>query len=110
MLEEFLTSAQLALMHIGAAREGASIAANHRDLRLGVEVEAAQRVRQVPHQIVIEGVQLLRPVEAQSRDLVLAGVFDQAHARPSCWLRAINLRCPMYTALPLIVSPLGQGS
>jgi hypothetical protein len=32
----------------------------------------------VTHQIIVEGVELLRPVEGQCRDLVAAGIFDQA--------------------------------
>jgi hypothetical protein len=39
-------------VHIGAAGKGAAVAADDRDLRLRVEIEAAQRIRQMPHQLV----------------------------------------------------------
>src|SRR5260370_16723076 len=78
MFEELLPLAEVTLVHIGAAGKGAPVAADDRDLRLRVEIEAAQRIRQMPHQLVAEGVEPLRPVEGQGRDLVLAGVFDQA--------------------------------
>src|SRR5438270_6590260 len=115
MFEEFLPLAQLALVHIGAAGKSAAIAADDRDLRLRVEIEAAQRVRQMPHQIVAEGVEPLRPVEGQGRDLVLAGVFDQARRallRHPRLLRAhlsshtSSKRQPLYWLFVIIVSPL----
>ena len=43
--EEFLAAAQLALLHVGAAREGAAAAVQDGDLRRVVHVEAMQRVR-----------------------------------------------------------------
>ena len=43
-LFEFVAAAQLALAHIGAARKGAALAVQDRDLGFVVEVEAAQRV------------------------------------------------------------------
>ena len=64
MLQEFFAPAQLPLMHIGAARKGAAVAANDRDLRLGVEVEMPERVGQMAHQLVAEGIQPVRPVQA----------------------------------------------
>jgi hypothetical protein len=63
MLQELLAPAQLPLMHIGAARKGPAIAANDRDLRVGVEVEAPQRIRQMPHKVVVEGVEPLRALQ-----------------------------------------------
>jgi hypothetical protein len=47
-LEELLATAQLALLHVGAAREGAAGAAQDRDLRRLVGVEAVQRLAQAP--------------------------------------------------------------
>jgi hypothetical protein len=52
MLQKFFAPAQLPLMHIGAARKGGAVAANDRDLRLGVEVEMPERVGQMAHQLV----------------------------------------------------------
>ena len=45
MFQEFLPLAQLPLVHTGAAGKGAAIAADDRDLRLRVEIEAAQRIQ-----------------------------------------------------------------
>jgi hypothetical protein len=118
MFQELLPLAQLPLVHIGAAGKGAAIAADDRDLRLRVEIEAAQRIRQMPHQFVAEGVEALRPVEGQGRDLVLAGVFDQARCallRHARLLRAYlsshtsSKRQPLYWLLVIIVSPLTSG-
>src|SRR5215469_521169 len=78
VLFEFLARAKLALLHVGAAGEGAAVAADDRDLRLPIEVETAQRDCQMPHQIFAEGVELFRPVEGQRRNLITAGIFDQA--------------------------------
>ena len=77
MLQELLSAAQLTLMHIGAARKGAAGAADDRDLRFRIEIEAAQRIRQMPHQIVAEGVEPIRPVQGQGRDPIRACIFDQ---------------------------------
>ena len=82
---ELLAFAQLALMHVGAARKGAAVAADDRDVRLRVEVEAPKRVRQMPHQLVAEGIEPIGPVQGQGGDLVLATILDEvgaAHLRP----------------------------
>jgi len=81
MLQEFLTFAELALMYIRATRKGAATAANHRDLRLGIEVEAAQRIRKMPHENVVERVQLLGSVQRQSCDLIATEIFDHTGRR-----------------------------
>src|SRR5258708_39335465 len=77
MFEELLPLAQLTLVHIGATGKGAPIAADDRDLRLRVEIEAAQRIRQMPHQLVAEGVEPLRPVEESAASLVEYACKDQ---------------------------------
>ena len=46
-LFEFVAAAQLALAHIGAAGKRAALAVEDRDLGLGIEVEAAQRLGQL---------------------------------------------------------------
>ena len=78
MLLEFLAPAQLALMHVRTARESAALATDDRDLRLGVEVEAAERIHQMPHQIVAKRVEPVGPVQGQGRDLIAAIIFDQS--------------------------------
>ena len=45
---ELLALAQLALLHVGAAGEGAAAAVDDGHLGLGVGVEAAQRVLRAP--------------------------------------------------------------
>ena len=77
MLQKLLAAPQLALMHIRTARKGAAGAADDRDLRFRVEVEAAQRIGQVAHQIVAERVEFLGSVEGQGGDLVIAAILDQ---------------------------------
>ena len=78
VLQKFVAPAQLALMHVRPARKGAAMPADDRDIGLGVEVEAPQCVGQMPHQIIAEGVQPVRPVQSQGRDPVAAHVLDQA--------------------------------
>ena len=51
-LQEFLAAAQLALLHVGAAREGAAVAAQDGDVRLVVGIEAMQRIAQHADQLV----------------------------------------------------------
>src|SRR5208283_1161767 len=75
---ELFALAQLTLVHVRTAGKSAALAADDRDLRLGVEIETPQRVHQVPDQLVAERVELLRPVQGQGRDLILASVFDKS--------------------------------
>ena len=65
-LQELLAAAQLALLDVGAAREGAAVAAQDGDLRLVVGVEAMQRIAQRADQLVAEGVELLRAIRASA--------------------------------------------
>jgi hypothetical protein len=63
-------------MYVGTAGKGAAAPVDDSNLRLRIEVETPQRVGQVTHQIVAEGVEPIGSVERQGRDLVAAGVFD----------------------------------
>ena len=117
MLQELLALAELALMHIGAARKRAAVAADHRDLGLGVEIEAPQRVGQMPDQLVAERVEPLRTVQGQSRDPIATSVFDQAGRARLCHPRSLRYlsshtsskRQPLYWLFVIIVSPLTSG-
>ena len=75
--QELLAAAQLALLHVGAAREGAAAARDDRDLRLVLHVEPVQRVRERADQFVVEGVQLVRAIERQGDDLAVPLVVDE---------------------------------
>jgi len=75
VLLEFLALAELTLVHIGAARKGPPVAADDRDLRLRVEVEAAQRVGEMPHEVVAESVESLGSVQRQCREPIATGVL-----------------------------------
>ena len=81
-LQELLAAAQLALLHVGAAREGAAGAAQDGDLRRLVGVEAVQRVAQRADQLVAEGIELLRAVEGQRDDLPVLLIVHERHRFP----------------------------
>ena len=49
-------------MHVGAARKGAAGATEDRHIGVTVEIEPAQRIGQIAHQIVAERVELVAPV------------------------------------------------
>src|SRR5260370_34858584 len=83
-LQEFLTAAQLALLDVGAAREGAAGAVQDGDLCLVVGVEAMQRVAQHADQLVAEGVELLRAIQCQRDDLAVPLIIHERHRFPLC--------------------------
>src|SRR5439155_19161981 len=74
---EFVTAAQLALAHIGAAAERSVAAVQDRDLGLGIEVEAAERLGELLHHLVADRVELIRAVQRNRRDPLGAGVLDK---------------------------------
>src|SRR5579883_1591694 len=77
--QELLAAPELALLHVGAAREGAAVAAQDRDVGLVVHVEAMQRLAQDADQLVRKGVELLRPVQRQCDDRTVPRVVDERH-------------------------------
>src|SRR5262249_9550433 len=79
---ELLALAELALMDVGAAGEGATATAQDRHVGVGVRVEAAERLVQGHDQLVAEGVELFRPVQGDGRDMVFASVLDEHAESP----------------------------
>ncbi len=78
-LQELLAAAQLALLHVGAAREGAAVAAQDGDMRRLVGVEAVQRLAQRADQLIREGVQFLRAIERERDDFALLLIVHERH-------------------------------
>src|SRR6266851_1486377 len=83
-LQEFLAAAQLALLDVGAAREGTARTVQDGDVRLVVGVEAVQRIAQHADQFVAEGVELLRAVQRQCDDLAIPLIIHERHRFPLC--------------------------
>ena len=78
-LEKLLAAAQLALLHVGAAREGAAGAAQDGDVRGLVGVEAMQRIAQRADQLVAEGIEFLRAVQGECHHRAVLLIIDERH-------------------------------
>src|SRR5262249_4338 len=76
-LFELVATAQLALAHIGAAAEGAPAPIQDCDFGFRIEIEAAERIRQLSHNLVADRIEFVRPVEGDCRDAVGAGIVDE---------------------------------
>src|SRR5471032_3570440 len=77
--QELLARAELALPYVGAARKGAAVAAQDRNLRFVVHVKAMQLRAQRAHQLIAESVELLRPIESDRDDLAVTFISHQSH-------------------------------
>ena len=54
------------------------------DVRLVLGVEAMQRIAQRAHELVAEGVELLRTIERQRDDLAVPLIVYERHGFPLC--------------------------
>lgn len=73
---QFLARFHLTLAHIGPRGKRPTVAAQHRHIRLVIQIEAVQRVRKRRDHGIAERIQPFGAVEADDRDLTFATILD----------------------------------
>ena len=79
---EFFDASALPRLHISAARKCLACPHQIRNSSSFVLVKATQLARQIPHEVGVEGVELVGPVQRYRRDRFLEAIFDQVETSP----------------------------